>query len=340
MKRQNPLFNLKIKKNSRVGSVIGLHNSPVKVKLYPSRTKKEWKLIDKKPFIDSDHDRVVNILDCKPLNKKRQDFNQWHHTGSRLEVEQLTAAQRFGGANIKRLKKLGAGRDRVVYQLDKDKVVKLAKNVGGLRQNESEADYYINQSGFRPKFHEKGKDYVVMEKIGKLSKENKKKFNRVNASSHVYAAFGEDKEVIERLKKEFPEQSTEEEDYFNELYNYNIAPGDISKPSSWGEKDGKVILIDAGGLNKESLRNPTVKDLKALKREWSTSHPGYSEYQKDFYENKLRGVDPEIQEWEEVNTDRKIFRDKGKKEIDIDDIEIPEESPEVLNALEEEHEEI
>lgn len=47
---------------------------PVKLNLYPARTKREWKLIDTKPFADSDHDRVPNIIDCKPLNKKKQDF--------------------------------------------------------------------------------------------------------------------------------------------------------------------------------------------------------------------------------------------------------------------------
>lgn len=46
--------------------------SPVKLTKYPARTKSEWRLIDKNPFGDKDKDRVLNIFDCKPLNKRKQ----------------------------------------------------------------------------------------------------------------------------------------------------------------------------------------------------------------------------------------------------------------------------
>jgi len=39
---------------------------------YPKRSKRDWKLIDKDPFGDKDGDRVPNIFDCKPYNKKKQ----------------------------------------------------------------------------------------------------------------------------------------------------------------------------------------------------------------------------------------------------------------------------
>lgn len=47
---------------------------PVNVSKYPARTKQEMRLIDKKPFRDTDRDRVPNYLDCKPKNKKEQHF--------------------------------------------------------------------------------------------------------------------------------------------------------------------------------------------------------------------------------------------------------------------------
>ena len=52
---------------------------PIKLKffnasLYPRRSKAEWKLIDRKPFEDTDRDGVPNWFDCKPLNRKKQDF--------------------------------------------------------------------------------------------------------------------------------------------------------------------------------------------------------------------------------------------------------------------------
>lgn len=48
--------------------------SPVKLSIYPSRTPREVRLIDKKPFGDYDKDGVPNYFDCKPMDKKRQEF--------------------------------------------------------------------------------------------------------------------------------------------------------------------------------------------------------------------------------------------------------------------------
>ena len=55
---------------------------PVKLKFFntksfPARSKKEWKLIDKNPFGDTDKDGVKNFFDCKPLDKNKQ--GRWAH---------------------------------------------------------------------------------------------------------------------------------------------------------------------------------------------------------------------------------------------------------------------
>ena len=54
--------------------MIESNKSFLNLKNYPSRTKREIRLIDKSPFGDKDRDRVPNIFDCKPLDKKRQDW--------------------------------------------------------------------------------------------------------------------------------------------------------------------------------------------------------------------------------------------------------------------------
>ena len=38
----------------------------------PKRTNKEWKIVHKNPYADSDRDKVMNWFDCKPLNKNKQ----------------------------------------------------------------------------------------------------------------------------------------------------------------------------------------------------------------------------------------------------------------------------
>ena len=44
------------------------------LKSYPKRSKQETRLIDRNPFGDKDKDKIPNIFDCKPLNKKKQGF--------------------------------------------------------------------------------------------------------------------------------------------------------------------------------------------------------------------------------------------------------------------------
>ena len=45
---------------------------PVKLNIYPKRTKQEIRLIDKSPWGDRDKDKVPNWFDCKPMNRKKQ----------------------------------------------------------------------------------------------------------------------------------------------------------------------------------------------------------------------------------------------------------------------------
>jgi len=46
--------------------------SPIKLSMFPKRTKAEVRLIDRNPWGDTDRDKVPNIFDCKPLNRKKQ----------------------------------------------------------------------------------------------------------------------------------------------------------------------------------------------------------------------------------------------------------------------------
>ena len=54
---------------------------PVNLKSYPSRTKQEIKLTDRNPFGDKDRDKVPNIFDCKPMDRKRQGWRPDKKTG-------------------------------------------------------------------------------------------------------------------------------------------------------------------------------------------------------------------------------------------------------------------
>ena len=62
------MFKLKFKPSKKKQIKLKFFNT----KSFPKRSQKEWKLIDKNPFGDTDGDRVPNWFDCKPLNKKKQ----------------------------------------------------------------------------------------------------------------------------------------------------------------------------------------------------------------------------------------------------------------------------
>ena len=78
---------------------------PIKIGQFPKRTTKENRLIDKNPWGDTDKDGVPNMFDCKPLNKKKQDWLQSAFSGASqvpLKMAQLQSqSQRtFSQANV------------------------------------------------------------------------------------------------------------------------------------------------------------------------------------------------------------------------------------------------
>jgi hypothetical protein len=186
---------------------------------------------------------------------------------TRTPATELVAIQKFGAKNIKKLKKLGGGRDRNVYELDKNSVLKIAKNAKGLTQNDAELDlgsHYFDDDD-RLDVQEAGRDYVVTEKVGRDIK-------IVNKFLKPFKEFNQ----IDFEKKTSKLQDTFHKADKGEFLNFPLAYNDFIRPSSWGVRDGKPILIDAGALNIEAIS------------EWVST--------------------PEKEEWEEVEAQRRKFR--------------------------------
>ena len=78
----------------------------------------------------------------------------------RYDTDQV-ARERF---DIPKLKQIGAGSDRVVFDLGDGKVLKVAKTPRGLEQNIYEGDYYLAGSVL-PDIIERGLNYIVVEKV-------------------------------------------------------------------------------------------------------------------------------------------------------------------------------
>lgn len=191
----------------------------------------------------------------------------------------ITAACRFGGRNIKNLPRVGSGRDREVFELpEQDVVVKIAKNPGGLQQNVYEGDYIAPV----PDIFERGKDFVVVKKAdppGEVTKSLLKDLKRFT-------------------QKDFDDKTGELQDVLNrhgigDLLNYNISLGDLQRRSSWGEIDGEPVIVDAGLLSADSLRDYRIKDFNDLIVGDSPN--------KEFYRDQLR-------DWEDIKRERRLYK--------------------------------
>jgi len=148
------------------------------------------------------------------------------------------------------LKRLGSGSARVVYKVDEEKVLKIAKNNKGIAQNSAEIDYR-NSSFLFPEvfdFH----NYSLWVEMEYAKKMTTKKFieiigYEINQIHLIFKKELKPKELIEK-------RNMIRNNYLNELVNivesYKFMWQDFTKLSSWGIvlRDGKEtpVLVDFG----------------------------------------------------------------------------------------------
>lgn len=168
------------------------------------------------------------------------------------------------------LKRISSGSSRVVYQVDEEKVLKIAKNDKGLHQNGAESDWGLQKYSLMAKIFEVSEEYkdigpfwLEMELAKKLS-----------ASRFAQLADMTFKELGDLLRLRFlykKPSSTYSERYKhlvneNEFYgelekiiaDYDFPYGDFTKLNSFGEvmRDGKpaIVIIDSG-LTQDIAKN-------------------------------------------------------------------------------------
>lgn len=167
------------------------------------------------------------------------------------------------------LKKIGSGSSRIVYQIDDEKVLKLAKNSKGIAQNEVEIDYShyndINYIFAKVFDYEKNNLWLEMELARKVTKGEFKRITGFNFDDFSAAVYNYGNTVHNtrssnmnvNVDKEVVDQMWEDEfvySIFNFIVNYQIPVGDLRRLSSYGivNRDGKdsLVLVDFG-LNEQ-----------------------------------------------------------------------------------------
>lgn len=161
------------------------------------------------------------------------------------------------------LEKIGAGSARVVYKIDDNHVLKLAKNDKGLAQNSVEGDFSMHQwySDFVPELIDKDEDdlWIIKERITKITRKEferlsgykfdefslmlRKLINDRTSNKPFYAKIDDDK-YEEFIDDEFIVDLT---DF---IVNYDLEVGDIGgNLNNWGKSQKHTdnpVLADVG----------------------------------------------------------------------------------------------
>ena len=164
----------------------------------------------------------------------------------------------------KNLQKISSGSSRIVYKIDEEKVLKLAKNKKGLAQNEVEIEYSqyndISDIVARVFNYEPNNLWVEMELARKLDKPQFKQITSFKWNDYVNAIhnYGRDIKPTKYgydwpVDKKIVEAMWEDEfvySIFNFMGNYDIPSGDLERLSTYGivkRNDGDaVVMIDYG----------------------------------------------------------------------------------------------
>jgi hypothetical protein len=166
------------------------------------------------------------------------------------------------------LKRLGSGSSRVIFQVDNNKVLKVAKNIKGLGQNSVESDRSLQHYGVVAKIFETGewiKDegpfWVEMELAKKLTP---KRFAQLTGLTHnevqQYLIWW--KSVNNPRSSAFPSTISDDlklkvednewmQDLMSLIMDYDMEyPGDFGRINSYGEvlreDQPTVVLVDFG----------------------------------------------------------------------------------------------
>lgn len=157
-----------------------------------------------------------------------------------------------------RLRKISSGSGRIVYQIDDEKVLKLAKNNKGVAQNEVESEYYLQNYDVTARVFDSDDDgmFVEMELARRLTKNIFKQIVGFNFDlivpylENIIGKYGSYKSPISQQDKEFLDENEWMIDLLSLASDYDMPTGDLGRLSSYGvvTRDGQdaVVLIDYG----------------------------------------------------------------------------------------------
>ena len=174
------------------------------------------------------------------------------------EYDYENVALKKYGKQMKGVPVKKGGRDRDVYLLDDERVLKVAKTAEGLIQNTCEGDCYLE---IVPDVYEKGSDYVLAERANRDDPRTRKLLKPLLPYYQT---------LVEKRPSDLQEDLHKiDEEYGTDLYdvlNYDVGWSDFTSVPNWGWKEDMPKLIDAGSLSANALKKLESGD--PTRREW------------------------------------------------------------------------
>lgn len=150
------------------------------------------------------------------------------------------------------LKEIAKGSSRNVFDFG-ETVIKIARNQKGIEQNKVERDIGKIKPDCVPNLIMFSDDcsWNVFEKVEPVTKEEFEKLTNITLTIlHELLKYKKDrkrKNIDVDYKKENQIQNNKLLNELSQLIErYNLSVGDMVRISSWGQKNGKVLLIDFG----------------------------------------------------------------------------------------------
>ena len=158
-------------------------------------------------------------------------------------------------------KYIGKGSSRAVFQIDDEKVLKLAFNRKGLAQNEAEADWNMQNYGVVPTLYDVDDDYmfIISEFVLPSKKEDFQHCLGISFEEYqqfvikVYNCYAR-RTMPTSMSNERYEELIENNEWLNGLYymmaDYQMPYGDIIRMSNIGlanrNGDAELVILDSG----------------------------------------------------------------------------------------------
>ena len=254
-------YNASLEDSYRIGYLLEYNEKNIKEYLYKNYPKNKVDYFYSQKDINmtlqeelSKMKSIMGINEDYPTNFNMDDFKQITSFKKRIE---------YCNTNLKRI---GSGSSRAVYQIDDEKVLKLAMNAKGLAQNEHEiklSNYYDIKDIVANVFDKEAKNlWLEMELARKLTESDFQRISGFRFQDFAAAMENYYNKTLKHIKNTYPVPEDKEitDRMWNEegfAYNmlcflgtYELPVGDFLRINSYGivKRNGAdtIVLIDYG----------------------------------------------------------------------------------------------